>query len=444
MDIELDIKKYTFDDIIYFFNINKNLSEEDLIIVRNTRKELNETNIDNNIKEIVLQLEILLQCVNKYRNYIKINNPDYIYTINDDNYIINKIILIENFHEYNDISFIIKKIVNENVKSNSEEIMNNTLNNILKELKVKNIVNVDENTIAKSNINSIKRTTQLINIHLNSCFRENYYKSSSTNYKYHFPVGVIKNVLSIKLSSIEIPNSWYLFSYKKNNNKFKIEITHCNKCSIHYIIIPDGNYDRDQLVIFLNEKYFINSSNPLLRFIEFNIDKFTNKTFFKLTENAPEDFIFNLHFVYDDMDNMLETCGWILGFRLARYLKINDIVNSEGLFDGAGDKYIYLSVNDYQQNYNQNNIICFDGTTADDNIIAKIPMINGKFSFIINENNYNPLVKIRRYNGPISLSKLEIKLFDKFNNLIDLNNMDWSFSIELEILYENSGIRNFV
>ena len=182
----------------------------------------------------------------------------------------------------------------------------------------------------------------------------------------------------------------------------------------------------------------------LLKFIEFNIDKYTNKSFFKLTENAPEDFEFNLHFVYDDMDNMLETCGWILGFRLARYLKINDIANSEGLFDGAGDKYIYLSINDYQQNYNKNNIICFDGTTADDNIIAKIPMINGKFSFIINENNYNPLIKIRRYNGPMNLTKLEIKLFDKFNNLIDLNNMDWSFSLELEILYENSGIRNIV
>ncbi len=437
MNIELDIKNYTFNDILFFFDISKDLTEEDFINVKNIKTELNNTSVDVNIKELILQLELLLICINKYRNYIKINNPDYNYTIDDDNFIISKIVLIKNFHQYNDLSFIIKKIVNENIKSKNEEIMNDTLNNILKELKVKNVINVHENNIAKGNINPIQRTTQLINIHLNSCFRENYYRSSPTNFKYHIPNGTIQNILSIKLSSIEIPNSWYLFSYKKNNNRFKIEITNCNKCSIHEIVIPDGNYDRDQLVFFLNDKYFINSANPLLKNIEFEIDKFTNKSYFKLTNNAPSDFEFNLHFVDDNIDNILETCGWILGFRLANYLKINDIVSSEGLFDGAGDKYIYLSINDYQQNYNENNIVCFDGTSTYDNIIAKIPMINGKFSFIINENNYNPLIKIRKYNGPVNLNKLEIKLFDKFNNIIDLNNMDWSFSLELEILYEN-------
>ena len=440
MNIELDIKNYTFNDIIFFFDITKNLTEEDLLNVKNIKLQLNNSTIESNIKEIIIQLEVLLICINKYRNYIKISKPDYNYTIDDDNFIISKIVLIENFHQYNDLSFIIKTIVNENIKSKNEDNMNNTLNNILNELKFKNIINVHENNITKGTINPIQRTTQLINIHLNSCFRENYYRTSPTDFKYHIPSGTIQNILSIKLSSIEIPNSWYLFSFKKNNNRFKIETTICDKCSIHNIVIPDGNYDREQLVFFLNDKYFINSANPILKNIEFDIDKYTNKSYFKLIENAPIDFEFNLHFVDDNNDNILETCGWILGFRLANYLKINDIVNAEGLFDGAGDKYIYLSINDYQHNYNENNIVCFDGTSTYDNIIAKIPMINGKFSFIINENNYNPLIKIRKYNGPINLNKLEIKLLDKFNNIIDLNNMDWSFSLELEILYEKNII----
>ena len=74
----------------------------------------------------------------------------------------------------------------------------------------------------------------------------------------------------------------------------------------------------------------------------------------------------------------------------------------------------------------------------DDNILAKIPLINGKFSLIFNENVYNSLIKIRKYNAPVNINKIEIKLLDKFGNMvINLNNMDWSFSIEFEILYQN-------
>jgi len=321
--------------------------------------------------------------------------------------------------------------------NNNQDITNITLNNILKELKTKNGLNVHENHIVKGNINALKRKTQLLNIHFNSCFREQYYNSKPTNYKYKLPNGGIQNIVSMKLSSIEIPNSWYLLSYLKNNNRFIVEITHCDKCSIHNIVVPDGNYDRESIIQYLNDKYFINSSDELLKNIEINIDHYTNKTYFKVQEFAPDDFIFSIHFVNKENDNMLETFGWILGFRLAKYLKIDDIIQSEGLFDGGGDRYVYLSINDYQSNYNETNVVCFDGMSITDSIIAKIPLLNGKLSLIINENDNNPLIKIRRYNGPINLNRIEIKLLDKFGNIIDLNNMDWSFSLEFEILYEN-------
>ena len=137
---------------------------------------------------------------------------------------------------------------------------------------------------------------------------------------------------------------------------------------------------------------------------------------------------------------MLETVGWILGFRLARYLKIDDYLMSEGLFDAGGDRYIYLTVNDYQYNYNETNVICFDKSSIEEHTLAKIPMVNGKLSLVIDENNKNPLVKIRQYNGPVNLNKFEIKILDKYGNIIDLNFMDFSFSLELETLYERNNI----
>ena len=155
-------------------------------------------------------------------------------------------------------------------------------------------------------------------------------------------------------------------------------------------------------------------------------------------ECTPETFVFSLHFTDKDTENMNETLGWILGFRLARYLKIDDTIISEGLFDGGGDRYVYLAVNDYQYNYNETNIVCFDKMSINDYILAKIPLRNGKLSLIIDENDCNPLIKIRRYNGPVNISRMEIKLLDKFGDVINLNFMDWSFSLELEVLYENA------
>ena len=56
---------------------------------------------------------------------------------------------------------------------------------------------------------------------------------------------------------------------------------------------------------------------------------------------------------------LLQHLVWTLGFRLAKYLNITDIITSEGLFDGGGDRYIYMVLNDYNYNNNSNNIVLF-------------------------------------------------------------------------------------
>ena len=56
-------------------------------------------------------------------------------------------------------------------------------------------------------------------IHVNTKFRSNYYTTSSTDFNYQFP-NSYSNVNSLKLDSICIPNTWYLFSSKKKNNVF--------------------------------------------------------------------------------------------------------------------------------------------------------------------------------------------------------------------------------
>jgi hypothetical protein len=76
----------------------------------------------------------------------------------------------------------------------------------------------------------------------------------------------------------------------------------------------------------------------------------------------------------------------------------------------------------------------------DENVLAKIPMVNGKLSLIIDENDGCSLTKTRRFNGPINLKKIHLRLLDKFGDIVNLNKMDFSFTLELEILYERNKI----
>jgi hypothetical protein len=252
----------------------------------------------------------------------------------------------------------------------------------------------------------------------------------------------IKNVLSIRLVSIEIPNAWYLFSHIQKNNTFQIQVKANDNVQVFHIVIPDGNYDIDTLQQFLNYTYFYESEmDTYLKNIKFSIDPFNLKTRFEILDNDFTDFHFSLIFVDSLNQNMMTTCGWILGFRLANYLEITEKIQSEGLFDAGGDRYIYIALNDYQYNNNTLNTVCFDKSILNEDVIAKIPMVNGKLSLIVSDDN-NPLTKIRRYTGPVNISKLHIKILDKFGTIIDLNKMDYSITLELEILYESFNFKN--
>ena len=102
---------------------------------------------------------------------------------------------------------------------------------------------------------------QNLHFHVNTKFRSNYYNTSSCDFNYQFP-NSYSNVTSLKLDSICIPNTWYLFSSKKKNNVFFIETNDsCSGVELHQIIIPDGNYSVEQLEGFLNKTYFYLSGN---------------------------------------------------------------------------------------------------------------------------------------------------------------------------------------
>jgi len=456
-EADLDLNNYNVYDILGLFELPYDYGDHGLKKANKKLDEIKESIDDENLVKFYNNAYTSLNCLHKFRENRKLANPKYLNNQHDDTKLIKAVISKKDISRYDSILTLLQEILREHddltIKYGNEfkpeppAIPTNAGTDYFDLANNKDNIIIDtfSNAAAPGKINSLKRIVQYKNLHLNSCFRDKYYNSNPCNFHYNLP-SEIKNVLSVRLASIELPNAWYLYSYIKGNNRFKIEITTCipcegKKCYVFDIVVPDGNYDSETLVEYLNSTYFYKSKNDnILQYMKITVDKYNNKTEFKLIGDCPEDTVFSLHFTQTDTDNMMETLGWTLGFRLARYIKIEDSIQSEGLFDAGGDRYIYFSLNDYQYNVNENNLIFFDETSIHENVLAKIPTINGKLCLIVDENEGTNFTKTRRYNGPVNLKKLQIRIMDKFGDIINLNNMDYSFTLELEILYERNSI----
>ena len=464
--IDLDINNYDLEELFAIFKIeNKYKVRENTIKIKSRIEKIK----DKYPEEIVSFYE---KAKNILLTIYQLRNENYLDNLEDDHNIyfymdklkrmsdvevqdVDKLVLLltqkPTQKTYNNISKdtqddlnILDNPLNEKYPNVSGRV-NPNLNN-------RNNTNIVQSTfsneIAPGYLNSIKRIIQTQNLNLNSCFRSNYYTSNPCDFLYILP-SEIKNVVSMRLASIEIPNAWYLFSSSKKNNIFKIEISmNKNEKEEFTIIIPSGNYDYESLENYLNETYFYKSTSEeetLLKYIKFSINEYNLKSSFEiLLEEEEEDDVeisFSLHFMEDINQNIMNTFGWAIGFRLGNYLNINGKITSEGLYDGGGDRYIYVSINDYQYNDNNFNTVCFDKSILNEDVIAKIPMVNGKLCLIIDDVD-NPLTKTRRYNGPVNIARLQIKILDKFGCIIDLNHMDFSFTLELEVLYESFNFKN--
>jgi len=448
-NIDLDINSYNFFELLNIYQLSNDHNYENITKIENKLKLIQER-FSSDIYEFYLKgAKMILTIYALFeQNYI----PNMTDAKNINQYM-DKIKQIKNYEKYNS-NQIIDVIFEMDVKKNNtsqegisdlNSVLNttsrlNTLDSLVHN-KTNIVYNSFTNSVAPGDLNSIKRITQLTNLNLNSCFRHNYYASNPCDFQYFIPTE-IKNVLSMRLASIEIPNAWYLFSNMKKNNIFKIHVCVCNEDYTYVIQVPDGNYDSDTLQNYLNTTYFYEAEkDDALKYIKFSIDPYSFKSLFELTHNHPSGFKYTIEFVENINQNIMNSMGWTLGFRLAKYENITGKIQSEGLFDAGGDRYIYMSITDYQYNNNMSNIVGFDKSMLNEDIIAKIPIVNGKLSMVIDETQ-NPLAKSRKYNGPVNLARLHIKILDKFGKVIDFNNMDYSFTLELEVLYESFNFKN--
>jgi hypothetical protein len=83
----------------------------------------------------------------------------------------------------------------------------------------------------------------------------------------------------------------------------------------------------------------------------------------------------------------------------------------------------------------QNIFGMFSKSILGDNILAIIPVTSNSFNICF-DNGVNLLEKKREYYGPVNIQRLKIQLLNQYGEILNLNNMDFSFSLEFEIGYD--------
>ena len=294
-------------------------------------------------------------------------------------------------------------------------------------------------------INPIKRRVNKQNLNIDTRFRENYYGSSSTNFNVSLPL-IINNVLTMQLSAIELPTSFYSISKQYGNNFFTLVVNGISQV----INIPDGNYTDVGIVNVLNTSMInIANSDPSLvnfQYIVFGININNNngsgQMFVGVDSTTPPGTITSLSLNFqadrngiDDRNTPLPIkLGWTFGFRNGIY-ENNISYVSEGIVDLLGPRYIYLVVDDYNNNVNNNFYSAFNSSILNKNILARISLQTTAFN-VFTENNLSIVTTPRQYFGPVKIQNLNIQLLDEYGRIIDLNNMDYSFSLVFQTAYD--------
>jgi len=273
-------------------------------------------------------------------------------------------------------------------------------------------------------INPLKRRTIKKNLNIDSRFRENYNQSISSNFNVVLPL-IINNVFTMQLSSIELPISYYVVSKQYGNNFFSIIID-----DVSYLVtIPEGNYTNTSIIDTINTLV-----TGLGIAITFSVDINTSKTI--VTSLNPNlQFGINFHGNEDRGIPLPLKFGWLLGFRKGKYIN-KASYDSEGIIKMTPSTYVYLVVDDFNNNVNNSFYSAFNSSILNKNILARISLQPVLAFDTFSQTNLNMVTTPREYFGPVNIKNLNIQLLDDYGRIMDLNFMDFSFCLTFTIQYD--------
>lgn len=372
-----------------------------------------------------------------------------------------------------------------NKKSSSNDLFDNkpnTRTNELTKRKETVYLNTQPDEAFPGIINPLNKRVITKCLNIDTRFRDNYHNSKSSDFILHLPTKLNK-VISMNLASFELPINFYGISEHLDNNYIHLSVVHIQNINSYNgpgideegfddsvlttsnktLIIPDGNYDARDLLLKINtllgnteipasdtvprEEIIesIQSLDDIFKFINFNIDIIgANSGTAKIVISPSPiynafiktinlDFRLNKNRELDKSIPYTYRIGRNLGFNKPTYS--SKIITADTIIEPSTIRYLYLIVDDFNNNVNNHFIGAFNKSLMSSNILARISVRGTYFSLLMND-EYSLISEPRKYFGPVDIQKLQIRLTDENGRIIDMNNSDFSFCLNLRLLYD--------
>ena len=343
-------------------------------------------------------------------------------------------------------------------------------------------------------INPINYRTIKRAVNIDSRFRPNYYQSSSADQQITLPYKFEK-VINMRLASIELPLTYYAISESLGNNAFVVNWDNSGGDfqNSALIKIPDGNYQTYNTNIangsggseiesimnaaLLSSVAITPTDSPYNGVtiqsdasfnMRYTVDSTSGKSIYALDVSGINhtpliDLIdtgkldYQIVFAVDSNGATITNqplpffLGWELGYRMNMYnsgsgttiannIILPSAIVSEGLFYIKGPQYIFIAIDDYNNNVNNYYVSAYSDSINNRNILAKINLsnsgnANGAYQTSETDGFSSHINRSRSYFGPVNIEKMRITLYDEYGRIINLNNMDWSCSLVFECMY---------
>lgn len=408
MNFDLNIANYTKDELREMFDLPPNFDES---MFDKKEAKLRETIINNNTISKETQVKIL-QFLLKTRNMLLDNSSGS--TLN-----------------------ILEKIYNTSFDLKPTELKDSN-EHMVQQRREHPYLSSYPSQYFPGVINPIKKKTVFTNLNVDSKFRDSYYSTSSSNFMVNIPMN-ITNVLSMKLSAIELPTTFYNISKQFGSNFFSVTITATGESKV--VIIPDGNYTDVGIINSINNQLVLLGGKFAEIVFIININSI-NGSGQSMVGCAPGTvpFMFELNFQTDNQGNedsntpLPLKLGWMMGFRNGNYINNENYV-SESIVNTDVMNYVYLVIDDYNNSVSNSFYSVFNSSLLNKNILARISLQSGTFDILL-QNNLNLITPEREYFGPVNINKFNVQLLDAYGRIVDMNNMDFSFCITLTRVYD--------
>ena len=212
-------------------------------------------------------------------------------------------------------------------------------------------------------------------VNLDSQFRQfSGINSASTNYTLDLS-DTLKDTISMRVYSYQIPYSWYAIDANYGNTCFWI-IDNSNNY-VANVSIASGNYSQTQFVSTLGNSFASAGFDPSLNIVQYNQNSgnitlnLNGVTYTDASGNVysvtPETSILFYDFTGEFQCNnncysktnsyFNNTLGWLMGYRVP-YMNVDLNGNTApAILDLNGPKYLILVVDDYNQNHVNNSLV---------------------------------------------------------------------------------------